>query len=296
MPATRLAAHLRRCCSWSLRRIPRPPSIGANPGPSRRTALRRRRTAMNMPGACSSRSIGPPIRRHVSRIGRRDSGTRSAGGVGVLAECGGCLFEQWREIPGPGLQAARDRPVAPERRFETLSLRDLPNAKHIVGGVMVPLVDSISDAKRLTEVRMNRAAFEYIRARELYSLEGQLRVYAAGATVSFPYGAREIKAKWRPISAGESSPLSHDAGDAPRWHAAAVRPDGAAHRLEGSAELVLGDLRTCRQPGAARQRGLAVAVEGSNFPAAVIPPTAIGCPADWVSRALYGSTTGCAAR
>jgi hypothetical protein len=87
-------------------------------------------------------------------------------------------------------------------RFETTSLKDLPNARHVVNGVMVPWVDPLASAKRLTEIRMNRPAFDFIRAHELYSVEGQLRAVAAGA-VRFPYGVKEVKAKWRPISEAE---------------------------------------------------------------------------------------------
>jgi hypothetical protein len=107
--------------------------------------------------------------------------------------------------PGAWSRRRPYQPGALERRFESVSLKDLPNARHIVDGVMVPLVDPLAAAKRLTEIRMNRRTFDFIRAHELYNLDGQLRAYAAGSAISFPYGAREIKAKWRPISPGESS-------------------------------------------------------------------------------------------
>src|SRR5262249_52113526 len=74
-----------------------------------------------------------------------------------------------------------------------------------VGGKMVPLADPLAGARRLTEIRFNRLEFEFIRSRELYDLDGQLRAYESGDTVSFPYGSREVKAKWRPISSSDRS-------------------------------------------------------------------------------------------
>ena len=105
----------------------------------------------------------------------------------------------------PGPWWASRGPLTPERRFETLSRPDLQNLRHIVNGVMVPLVDPIANARRLTEIHINRAAFELIRSRELFNLEGQKRAQAGGSAISFPYGAREVKAKWRPITEQERS-------------------------------------------------------------------------------------------
>jgi hypothetical protein len=107
--------------------------------------------------------------------------------------------------PGPWTLGSLNQRLPAERRFETFALQDLFKVRHIVGGAMVPLADPIQTARRLTEIRMNRGTFDYIRARQLYNLEGQERAYAGSGVVSFPYGAKEIKAKWRPISAGESA-------------------------------------------------------------------------------------------
>ena len=128
----------------------------------------------------------------------------------------------------PGAWAPHDpgRTPEPARRFETLSLRDLRNTRHIVGGVMVPLLDPLEMAKRLTEIRMNRTTFDFIRARELYNVEGQMRAYAAGA-VSLPYGAKEVKAKWRPVSQRESS----------RYHTTWVTLADGTRRLYGLTAL-----------------------------------------------------------
>ena len=123
--------------------------------------------------------------------------------------------------------ASHASPVAEESRFETFSLKDIPVARHIVGGKMVPLTDPAASAKRLTEIRMNRAAFEYIRANELYNLDGQLRLIASGRTVSFPSAAIEIKAKWRPIRDDERA----------RYHTLTVRFADGTQRLYGLTAL-----------------------------------------------------------
>jgi hypothetical protein len=138
------------------------------------------------------------------------------------AGAGAVYLEQGMD-PGPWVSGRRARPLRAERRFETFALQDLLKVRHIVGGAMVPLTDPLMTARRLTEIRMNRGTFEYIRARELYNLEGQLRAYAESSEVSFPYGAKEIKAKWRPIAASESS----------RYHTTRVTFADGTKRLYG---------------------------------------------------------------
>jgi hypothetical protein len=140
------------------------------------------------------------------------------------------VWESWRSAgevylengADPGAWTVRSgQGLAPDRRFEVFSLRDLPNARHIVAGRMVPVIDPFAGASRLTEIRMNRPAFDYIRTRELYNLEGQMRAYAHGPTVSFPAGAKEVKAKWRPITEGERA----------RYHSVLVtQADGTTRR------------------------------------------------------------------
>jgi hypothetical protein len=91
----------------------------------------------------------------------------------------------------------------------------------------VPLADPLADAQRLTEIRINRVAFEFIRARRLYSVEGQLQNYAAHLAVQFPLGAREVKAKWRPITAQERN----------RYHTVEVQMADGSSRLYGLTAL-----------------------------------------------------------
>jgi cytochrome c peroxidase len=105
----------------------------------------------------------------------------------------------------PGPWTANRAPLTPERRFETFSRQDLQNLRHVVAGVMVPVVDPIASARRLTEIHMNRTAFEFVRDQELFNIEGQMRARASDHAISFPYGARDVKAKWRPISESERS-------------------------------------------------------------------------------------------
>ena len=125
--------------------------------------------------------------------------------------------------PGPWGAGNPERPLRAERRFETFAFPDALTMKHIVGGAMVPLTDPLISARRLTEIRMNRTTFNYIRTRELYNLEGQVRAYGEPGEVSFPYGAKEIKAKWRPIADRESS----------RYHTTWVRFADGTRRLYG---------------------------------------------------------------
>jgi hypothetical protein len=103
--------------------------------------------------------------------------------------------------PGPWSAHRTELPL--ERRFETVSRKDLPNLRHIVGGVMVPVIDAVADARRLTEVRLNRTSFEFIRSRRLYGEAGLRRALSSRQALSLPYGARQVKAKWRPINESE---------------------------------------------------------------------------------------------
>ncbi len=150
-----------------------------------------------------------------------------------LGATGPVVWELWRTAgdvyrpdgADPGVwDGARSQRA--EDRFETVSLKDLPNARHVVGGRMVPWVDSLESAKRLTEIRMNRPIFEFIRSFELYNTEGQVRAVARGG-VSFPYGSRQVKAKWRPITEAEQA----------RYHTLVVTLADGTRRLYGLTAL-----------------------------------------------------------
>jgi len=165
-----------------------------------------------------------------------DAVTRGPDRFGRLGADRPVVWETWQSAgtvyledgadPGPWSPSAV-APLAAERRFEGISPRDLPNLRHIVGGVMVPVADPIAAARRLTEIRMNSTTFEFIRAHELYNVEGQLRAYASPDGVSFPFGARNVKAKWRPITEAER----------PRYHTIEVRLADGTYRLYGLTAL-----------------------------------------------------------
>jgi hypothetical protein len=138
--------------------------------------------------------------------------------------------------PGPWVPGAKGPQAVDPRRFETVSLKDLPNARHIVHGRMVPLLDPISSAGHLTEIRLNRAAYEYIRASELYNVEGQLKLLAEHRAPHFPADSTEVKARWRPIRPEEQS----------RYHTLRLPMTDGSTRLYGltALHIVTKDLPT----------------------------------------------------
>lgn len=71
-----------------------------------------------------------------------------------------------------------------------------------------PVPEFQLNATSVNEVRMNRAAFDYIVANELYNIEGQEKIFDTGEKVDFPVPAKEIKARWKII----------DDADKPRYH------------------------------------------------------------------------------
>jgi hypothetical protein len=166
-----------------------------------------------------------------------DARRRAANPAKRLGDHGPVAWEVWQNAqqvyledggdPGPWVTGQPAPDVSAETRFETISLKEVPNARHIVGGKMVPLTEPAAGARRLTEIRMNRPAFEYIRAHELYNLDGQIRVLTAGRPISFPSTSIEIKAKWRPIRADEES----------RYHTLKVRFADGSERLYGLTAL-----------------------------------------------------------
>jgi hypothetical protein len=132
--------------------------------------------------------------------------------------------------PGPWKQGSSGpgaRENAATHRFQAATLDGLANVRHIVGGVMVPLDDPVASAARLTEIRMNRQAFDYIRDHELYNLDGQIKLVSSGRPFSFPPGAKEVKAKWRPIEAVERS----------RYHTVQITAADGSTRLYGLTAL-----------------------------------------------------------
>jgi hypothetical protein len=87
--------------------------------------------------------------------------------------------------------------------FQALPLKQRIRAEELG---LSPASESIEEAERLDETRMNRDTFEFIRSANLYNLEGQIALAQAGrAGIAFPVGAKEIKAHWRRISPEQKS-------------------------------------------------------------------------------------------
>ena len=124
--------------------------------------------------------------------------------------------------PGPSPRLAHPGAA----RFELLTPADFPNLRHIVGGRMVPVTDPLATATRLVEVRLNATSYDFIRARQLYTVEGQRRAVTQGK-IEFPVGAIQLKAGWRPIAERER----------PRYHTLTLRLADGSTRLYGLAAL-----------------------------------------------------------
>jgi hypothetical protein len=153
----------------------------------------------------------------------------------VLGAPGPVLWETWmsaRQVyredgadPGPWKVAH----ASSEPRFETFSLKDFPRVRHVVTGRMVDGFDPRAGSRRLTEIRLDRTAYEFIRSRELYDLEGQRRAAISAQGVSFPSGATEVKAKWRPIAESERA----------RYHSLRVLQSDGSTQLYGLTALAI---------------------------------------------------------
>ncbi|MDR3416921.1 MAG: hypothetical protein P4L83_12110 [Nevskia sp.] len=125
------------------------------------------------------------------------------------------VWEYWRNAsriflkdgadPGPWEDGAVNRALRDADRYEGLPLDSRAPTRHIVNGVMVAVTDPLAAASHLNETHMNRASFEFIRERRLYSLQGQLDLIGQDRPVSFPAASRNVKAQWRPIDASQKS-------------------------------------------------------------------------------------------
>jgi cytochrome c peroxidase len=139
----------------------------------------------------------------------------------------------------PGPWRSTQQPIVvpvDSSRFEAFSARELPNLHRVANGKMVVVSDPLASATRLTEIHMNQAGYEYIRARSLYNTQGQLRAVSSGDAVSFPAATQEVKAKWRVIAESERS----------RYYTMTVKLADGSQRLYGltALHLVTKDLPT----------------------------------------------------
>lgn len=160
---------------------------------------------------------------------------------------GSVVWETWRNVrdsapdtvfpsngadPGPWLGA---QPVAAaeltERQFEPIPRKQLAflaaqqSLRRPGQGPMVVFDEMVGGGN---EIRMNQAAYEFIRQNKLYNLQGQIAQFATGkANLKFPLDAKEIKAEWRKIR--ES--------DKPRYHWAEVTRNTGAKEIWGLTAL-----------------------------------------------------------
>jgi len=88
--------------------------------------------------------------------------------------------------------------------------------------------DPLTAQGNANESRMNRDTYEFIRAHELYNLDGQKALAASGAAaIQFGKNAKEVKAQWREI--GEA--------DKPRYHWTEIVAADGTRRLYGLTAL-----------------------------------------------------------
>lgn len=67
------------------------------------------------------------------------------------------------------------------------------------GGVIA--FDPESARLSRNETRLNKETYEFVRAEELFNIEGQIAKFTSGAaTIAFPARAKEVKAQWRVIA------------------------------------------------------------------------------------------------
>jgi len=98
---------------------------------------------------------------------------------------------RWEDLPrqGPAAPKALDKPLTPSGHVATGAALAVPNEPE-------------SD-----EVRMNRATFDHILDKTLYSRAGLIDAFRAAGQdrdfISFPPGAKEVKAAWREIREDE---------------------------------------------------------------------------------------------
>jgi hypothetical protein len=113
---------------------------------------------------------------------------------------GPVMFETWALSDQVYLDKGAELPVwddIPWSGTRTLGRDSLPRQL-----ALVRQEDPVTPGRsghQQEEVRLNRAAFDYVRDNQLYSIEGQQWFFYNRQPVSFPMGAIEVKAIWRPI-------------------------------------------------------------------------------------------------
>lgn len=165
-----------------------------------------------------------------------DVAQREADPARPFGEHGDVVWESWKFSSGELNEVFLDRGLDPgpwmpgrvidERRLEDFEPLPVQQQIRLRGKGLQPTFDPSTSAVESNENHMNRAAYEFIRERELYNVEGQESLFAdAAATwgraraegrpadprefkLDFPLAAKEVKAQWRPIEEAQK----------PRYH------------------------------------------------------------------------------
>lgn len=140
------------------------------------------------------------------------------------------VWESWKLTSGKNdevfLPGGKDPgPWGKARSFDVRRLRDyedlpLQQSTKRRDGALMPFFDPATSAIGKNENHMNKEAFDFIRSNELYNVEGQEKLLQKAVAIfdaarndpngprsvdfseyrlTFPSGAKEIKAQWRPI-------------------------------------------------------------------------------------------------
>jgi hypothetical protein len=102
----------------------------------------------------------------------------------------GLLMDDWADRPQPVL--VRSGTLTPLEQ----------------GAPAIPVDPTLNPPGEVDEIRMNRAAYDYVRERTLYNVEGLEAAFGANRPIAFPRPAQEVKAIWKRI----------EEKDKPRFH------------------------------------------------------------------------------
>lgn len=153
-----------------------------------------------------------------------------------LGDAGPVYWETWANAPDIYLDGGRDpgpwlqvggkinpQEIRSVTEFDSLPLQQQVRRSANKSGFFIEF-DPTAALRQINETRMNRAAYEFIREKDLYNLDGQRALAASGAkTLQFPLDAKEVKAQWRPI--GEA--------DKKRYHWAELKLLNGTTRIYG---------------------------------------------------------------
>jgi hypothetical protein len=134
-----------------------------------------------------------------------DLDTRQADPAAAYGADAPVVFQTWILAGAVYLDDGREPPRWEEFNPETLVELDGTDGPLQLSLLReIPPIPPGTEGHQADEVRMNQAAFEYVRENGLYSIEGQQRFYYERRDIAFPPDAIEIKAVWRPITAAQA--------------------------------------------------------------------------------------------